>query len=280
MALSREIKIFTKNTLIVTLFFALVLELSWDYVAPLLWLQTNANNDTQFQQVDVKYMGNTATALSLAVGLQEKNSNQLNGWLSSDVITIAEALAHPADSQRRLIGGYMQSIQVYVNVLQTDIPGMLNQSSNRVTTLDEHIALLKSYGNEANDRIAILDDQIADLKATITQDTTETATAKDTLQSSLSSLDYNGVDPAIDTYVTTKTADTRARIYLIYLERFRDSYTKLQARNKVILTALVENRANLIQKNIVVIPSSGSDIIKELGLIQSEAEYKAAQSLN
>ncbi len=35
MALSSEIKIFTKNTLIVALFFALVLELTWDYIGPM-----------------------------------------------------------------------------------------------------------------------------------------------------------------------------------------------------------------------------------------------------
>ncbi|MFZ2256012.1 MAG: hypothetical protein WAW59_01620 [Patescibacteria group bacterium] len=42
MALPSEIKIFTKNTLIVALFFALSLELSWDYIAPMLGLETNA----------------------------------------------------------------------------------------------------------------------------------------------------------------------------------------------------------------------------------------------
>lgn len=68
MNLPSEIKLFTKNTLIVALFFALALELSWDYVAPMLGLETNANsNASQFQQVDVTYMGNTATALSLAL---------------------------------------------------------------------------------------------------------------------------------------------------------------------------------------------------------------------
>lgn len=42
MALQSEIKIFTKNTLIVALFFALALELSWDYVAPIFGLETSA----------------------------------------------------------------------------------------------------------------------------------------------------------------------------------------------------------------------------------------------
>ena len=72
MALPSEIKIFTKNTLIVTLFFALAIELSWDYVAPMMGIVTNANsNETRFQQAEVIYMGNTATALSLALGQRD-----------------------------------------------------------------------------------------------------------------------------------------------------------------------------------------------------------------
>lgn len=57
MTLPNEIKIFTKNTLIVALFFALALELSWDYIAPILHLQTNALSDnSQFQQADIIYI--------------------------------------------------------------------------------------------------------------------------------------------------------------------------------------------------------------------------------
>lgn len=42
MRISPEIKEFTKNTLILTLFFTLVLHLSWGYVRPYLGLGANA----------------------------------------------------------------------------------------------------------------------------------------------------------------------------------------------------------------------------------------------
>lgn len=174
----------------------------------------------------------------------------------------------------------MQTIQTYVNLLETDIPGLLDRADDRTAALDEHIALLKNYGTKTNDRLVILDEQISDLKAVITRDGEESAKAKTVLQSSLASLDYNGVDNAIDSYTTTRNADTHARIYLIYLERFRDTYTKLQGKNRTILTAITENREALIKRSKIVIPSTGADILKDLGIIQSEAQYKAQKTLD
>jgi hypothetical protein len=174
----------------------------------------------------------------------------------------------------------MQTIQTYVNLLETDIPSILDRADDRTAALDEHIALLKSYGTKTNDRLVILDEQISDLKAILTHDAEETAKAKSVLQSSLASLDYNGVDTAIDSYTATRNSDTHARIYLIYLERFRDTYAKLQGKNRTILTALTENRDALIKKSKIIIPTAGADILKDLGIIQSEAQYKAQKSLD
>jgi hypothetical protein len=281
MALSSEIKIFTKNTLIVALFFALVLELTWDYIGPMFWVQTNAwFNDTHFQQAEVIYMGNTATALSISLGQQRTWSWAHPIAIWSNTISISEVLKNPEQWQKALIWTHMQSIQTYVNILETNIVKTLEEAADRRLTLDEHIALLKYYGNKTNDTLIILDEQILDLKSIINNSTTETTRSKETLQTSLSSLNYTWVDAAIANYTIAKNSDTRARIYLIYLERFRDSYLKLQEKNKKILTVLTENREPLIQKTVVVVPSSGTDLLKELGIIQSQAEYKAGKALD
>ncbi len=84
----------------------------------------------------------------------------------------------------------MQSIQTYVNILETNIVKTLEEAADRRLTLDEHIALLKYYGNKTNDTLIILDEQILDLKSIINNSTTETTRSKETLQTSLSSLNY------------------------------------------------------------------------------------------
>ena len=75
-----EIKDFIKNTLILTLFFTLVLDLSWSYVAPYLGIGASAgSNDSRFVQADNTYLGNVATALSLSLGQKEKQKTLILG---------------------------------------------------------------------------------------------------------------------------------------------------------------------------------------------------------
>ena len=79
--------------------------------------------------------------------------------------------------------------------------------------------------------------------------------------------------------MTAKNIDTRARVYLIYLEGFQKSYTALQIRNLQLITALENNRDALIKRSTVVIPDSGTDIIRTLKLIQTEAEASVAKTI-
>ncbi len=270
-----EIKEFTKNTLIFTLFFTLVLHLSWGYVAPYLGLKASADNDANFSQANMTYMGNIATAVSLNVGMGGKQVSNTPVNLSTDIISIAEVLASPRDGQKRLIGSNMLAISAYVNVLKTDIVGMLDQATDRTRTLDEQIELLKSYYTKTNERLALINEQINDLKGIITSSIEVTNTAKSSMETQYQAFDYSGVDGLIEDYVTAKNNENKARVYLVYLERFQRAYGILQGKNKVLLDTLINNREALIKKATVVIPDSGSDLMKKLNLIETEAESKA-----
>ena len=270
-----EIKEFTKNTLIFTLFFTLVLHLSWGYVAPYLGLKANADNDANFSQANMTYMGNIATAVSLNVGMGGKQVSNTPVNLSADIISIAEVLASPRDGQKRLIGSNMLAISAYVNVLKTDIVGMLDQATDRTRTLDEQIELLKSYYTKTNERLALINEQINDLKGIITSSMEVTNTAKSSMETQYQAFDYSGVDGLIEDYVTAKNNENKARVYLVYLERFQRAYGILQGKNKVLLDTLINNREALIKKATVVIPDSGRDLMKKLNLIETEAESKA-----
>ncbi len=275
-----EIKDFIKNTLILTLFFTLALHLSWGYIAPMLGLSTNASsNDARFAQSNVTYLGNIATAMSLNIGQKVKQSANTPINLSNDIISIAEVLSNPGDGQKRLIGGNMLAISTYNNILKTDIIKMLDGATDRTITLDEYIALLKDYGNSTNDRLALLDEQITDLNAIIAKSATDTTAAKAGMQASYDGLDYTSVDATITSYTQAKQADIRARVYLVYLENFHQIYNTLQAENRKMLDTLVTNREALIKRSVITIPNSGSDILKQLNLIQTETQYNASKTL-
>lgn len=278
MRISPEIKEFTKNTLIFTLFFTLVIHLGWGYIAPYLWVWARADNARSFTQSDMSYIGNIATAVSLSIWHADKAVSTWPIALSEETISIAEVLASPKDWERKLIASNMLSLQSYVNLLRTDIIGLLDQAEDRTTALDEHIDLLKSYYVRTGDRTALLAEQSRDLSAIILGASQSTLGAKQSMEEKYKAFEYEWVDSVIDDYVRAKNDENRARVYLAYVERFQRGYGILQGQAKKILDTLINNREALIKRSIVVIPDSGSELLKKLNLIVTEAEYKASSN--
>jgi hypothetical protein len=165
MRISPEIKEFTKNTLIFTLFFTLVIHLGWGYIAPYLQTTAKAGNDGTFTQANIVYIGNIATAVSLNIGQKTKPTTTGPVNLADDMISIAEVLSNPKDGERRLIASNMLSMQSYLNLLKTDIVALLDNATDRTVVLDEHIELLKSYYTRTSERTLLLSEQSRDIIA-------------------------------------------------------------------------------------------------------------------
>lgn len=280
MAFTPEIKNFIKNTIIFTLIFAVVIHFSWEYFSSLSGSSAQAHNNANFENANISYVGNSATALSLRIGgiIPQKNTNLSNNSVDN-TISIAEVLNNPVAGQEKLIASNMTAITAYANILKTDIVAMLDTAANRQASLDNHISLLKSYYLKTQERLNIIGEQKNEVQSLLTNATNAQNTAKNTLQNSYNVFEYSGVNSAINDYLDAKNLDSRMKIYAIYLDRFEKSYLALQNKNRKILDALMNNREGIIRKSMVVIPDTGTDIIKELGLIQSEADYKAKQAL-
>lgn len=280
MAFTPEIKNFIKNTIIFTLIFAVVIHFSWEYFSSLSGSSAQAHNNANFENANISYVGNSATALSLRIGgiIPQKNTNLSNNSVDN-TISIAEVLNNPVAGQEKLIASNMTAITAYANILKTDIVAMLDTAANRQASLDNHISLLKSYYLKTQERLNIIKEQKTEVQGLLTNATNAQNTAKNTLQNSYNVFEYSGVNSAINDYLDAKNLDSRMKIYTIYLDRFEKSYLALQNKNRKILDALMNNREGIIKKSMVVIPDTGTDIIKELGLIQSEADYKAKQAL-
>ena len=184
---------------------------------------------------------------------------------------------NPSVGQERLIATNMTAINSYSHVLQMNITGLLDSTTDRKGALDRHISLLQSYQAKTSDQIALIQSQRADINEILEKTSADETQAKAKLQSASNTMDYSGVDTAIESFIQSRNISNRARIYAIYLEQFEKSYTLLQQKNKVIFNALVLNRDALINKSKVIIPTIGSNLIEELGLIQKEADYRASE---
>lgn len=189
MTFTPEIKKFIRNTLVLICIFTIAIHFSWEYFAGLLGYNAQAPNNASFENANITYVGNTATAFSLRVGGVKSQNNSLVS--SNSVISIAEVLSSPQAGQEKLIGSNMVAITAYANVLKTDLLNMLDSSSNRTATLDNHISLLKSYYLKTQDSLAVIADQKAELKAILSESVDAQNGAKSTLQNSYTSFDYS-----------------------------------------------------------------------------------------
>ena len=97
-------------------------------------------------------MGNIATAVSLNIGNHQKQTANAPVGLSTDVISIAEVLSSPKEGGKKLIASNMIFLSSYVNLLKTDIIGLLDQAPDRTKALSEHTELLKSYYIKTQER--------------------------------------------------------------------------------------------------------------------------------
>lgn len=278
MVFHSEIKQFIKNTLILMVVFALVIHFSWGYIVSFLGFSAKAYNDNYFQQANVPYIGNVATALSLNLG-GARDYQSTDRQFSMQIVSIAEVMGDPETGQQKLIESNMQSIRVYAGILKQDITQILGASSSRSKALENHISLLKNYFTKGQEALALIQSQKQDLKQILDDTETRGQEAKNTLQTAYNTLKYNGVEDAINSYLQIKNINTRAKIYMIYLDRFEKSYTTLQNKNQILQNVLEQNKKPITEEIQVVIPSVWAEIVRELGLIEAESDRQAKELL-
>lgn len=63
----------------------------------------------------------------------------------------------------------------------------------------------------------------------------------------------------------------------MFLGKFIATYQTMNTYNKTLLDTLINNREALIKNVTVVLPDSGSNLMKPLNLIKTEAEWKARE---
>ena len=67
----------------------------------------------------------------------------------------------------------------------------------------------------------MLAEQSKELGRVISESATITEEAKATMETKYKAFEYDGVDTVIDDYVRAKNDESRARVYLAYVERFQ-----------------------------------------------------------
>lgn len=279
MALRSEIKDFLRRVLLLGVVLSFFVNVAYTYYRSVSsGSEVSANgNDVAFKRKSVPYLGDTAVALSLNVGLSKKEARDTPVRLYEDVMPIASVLADKGEGRKKIISGNMVAAAEYLNVLRTDVNKLLDQSSDREATLESFLDQLKYRYKSTNSYLATLSAQRAELQRAITESTTQIEAVKAGLTAAYKNLDYDKTEDLLAKYLELKDRETYARTYLVFLDKFTATYSVLNGYNKTLLDTLINNREALIKDVTIVLPDSGTGLMKQLQLIKTEAEFKSQQ---
>ncbi|EKD65959.1 MAG: hypothetical protein ACD_49C00073G0002 [uncultured bacterium (gcode 4)] len=277
MILKWEIKDFVKKVLILWILLSLLINLFVTYLSSLGSTSFANSNDTKFKRADVSYPGATGVAVSFNIWTKFKQSQEIPVNLFTEVMPISYILANKNVARDKIIISNMMNLNEYLNILKTDINSILDSSSDREAMLTSFIDQLEFRYKLSISELKVLQQQAKELEITSQSSVQRIESLKTDLTNSYKKLDYDKTQSSVDEYLKQKDSDTYAKTYLIFIQKFINSYTILNNYNKVLLDTLINNKEALIKKSTVVLPDSGNTLLNKLNLLKTEVDYKAGK---
>lgn len=279
MALQTEIKDFTKKVLLLGIVLSFLVNLIFTYVSSLSGGNNiyAAGNDGKFRRASVPYLGNTGVAIAMNIGLHEKEKQDTPVHLYEEVMPVGEMLADTGVGRKKLISSNMVASSEYLNVLKTDVNKLLDSANDREAMLESFLDQLKYRYTSTNSYLSTLSAQVKELQGTVTTSDQSIETIKTAMTAAYKNLDYDKTEELLTSYLAEKQKNTYARTYLVFIGKFISTYQVMNTYNKTLLDTLINNKEALVKNVTVVLPDSGTNLMKQLNLVKTEAEWKARE---
>lgn len=230
---------------------------------------TNFNEKTFSSASDKSdIIWNAWLAVTLSVWTRHKQLTETPINVYDDVLEISYIIANKQIARDKIISTNMIIINDYINILKTDVKGLLASWSDRSTTLDLFIDQLEYRMTNANENIKTLKLQGKNLQDSKARSASEIAILKSNIDSSFKNYDSETTINNLDMYLDAQEQHRYSHTYLVFVAEFIKKYEALNAYNKKLISALKTNREALIKNTTVIIPDSGSEFLKKLDLIE------------
>lgn len=171
----------------------------------------------------------------------------------------------------------MVATSEYLNVLKTDINKLLDSANDREAMLESFLDQLKYRYTSTASYLTVLSGQVRELQGTVTTSNQSIETIKTAMTVAYKNLDYDKTEELLTQYLAEKQKNTYATTYLVFLGKFIATYQIMNTYNKTLLDTLINNKEALVKNVTVVLPDSGTSLMKQLNLVKTEAEWKARQ---
>lgn len=227
--------------------------------------------------MSVPYLGTTGVAIALNIGMKEKQKEDTPVHLYAEVMPVNEMLADTGAGRKKIISSNMVATSEYLNVLKTDVNKLLDSATDREAMLESFLDQLKYRYTSTNSYLSTLNAQSRELERAVIMSDASVESIKSAMTTAYKNLDFDKTEELLTNYLAEKQKNTYARTYLVFLGKFVATYQTLNSYNKLLLDTLINNREALIKNVTVVLPDSGTTLMRQLNLLKSEAEWKARE---
>lgn len=228
-----------------------------------------------FQNVESSGLWEVSVALTSNIGTRLKERQALPADVYKWTIDIGDSIGTSESTNKELIRKNMFFVQAYLNLLKTDVLNLLDSSKSRKDSLDTFISQLELKYKDANLNLIELSSQLQSMQAIMTASEQRIWELKVKIDRDFKAFDAISTNENVQEYFGLRAEYTYARTHIIYINQFVRQYNFLNNYNKALLDTLINNKAALASGSFVVVPDSGSDLLRKLNLIYDEQEFKA-----
>lgn len=269
------IKILVLSTLMVLVFNV------WDNIlnADTIQVSTISKNDnnSNFKKLNPSTLWKTWVAITTNIWIRYKQRQEVPATIYKDIFSINEIIADRQLANKELVWVNMLTLQEYRSVLKTNIKQLLDTSYDKPKMFNALIEQLQYRYVMWAENMKTLSEQKAVFEKSMNDANTKIDALKQKIDTDFKS--YNSTESLanINSYLDLKKEYYFARTYIVYINQFLSEYDYLNGYNKLLLDTLINNREAILKNATVVIPDSGTWLLKNFDLLFTEEEYKTQQ---
>jgi len=266
------VKISTLSLIFVLWFFIInTFASSWEMIE----IKTIPNNNANYKKIVIKPIANVWVAITTNIWLRLNKSKTISeSNINNKVFSPNDFYLDSDNIKNSIIKSNMLFTSEYFNIMKMNFAWVIKKSNNKSKTLNNLIKQLKIRLTNANSNIQNLTKQKSILIIEYEKINTQIETLKRELEKDFNANNSSRVFTHVDNYYSLKQKEVILKTNIIFINNFLSKYNILNRYNLKLIHTLTINKDIISKDSYLVIPNSGTEILREFDLLFTETEFK------
>jgi hypothetical protein len=244
-------------------------------------VKIDKRNNINYKNITISPIANVWVAITMNIWTWLNKQNKIEEVnINNQLFRVEDFYNNEDRIKSSIITKNMIFLKEYYNILKIDFNGILGKSKDKGKTLNNIIRQLEIRLRNANINITNLKKQ-RDILVTESQIVNSKINdIKKNLETNFSSSNPKKVFENVEVFYSLKYKEVNLQTNIIFLWEFINKYGFLNKKNTILLETLVVNKDIISKDSYIVIPTSGTKVLKDFNLIFSEEEYKQRNTKN